>query len=27
VASAPLLHKPFHRAELAHHVRRALDAS
>jgi PAS domain S-box-containing protein len=25
VASAPLLHKPFHRTELAHHVRRALD--
>ena len=25
VANAPLLHKPFHRAELAHHVRRALD--
>ena len=26
VATVPLLHKPFHRAELAHHVRRALDA-
>jgi CheY-like chemotaxis protein len=25
VATAPLLHKPFHRSELAHHVRRALD--
>ena len=27
VASAPLLHKPFHRTELAHHVRRALDVA
>jgi PAS domain S-box-containing protein len=27
VASAPLLHKPFHRTELAHHVRRALDVT
>jgi PAS domain S-box-containing protein len=26
VAAAPLLHKPFHRTELAHQVRRALDA-
>jgi hypothetical protein len=26
VASAPLLAKPFHRTELAQHIRRALDA-